>query len=50
MDCWEVADHAGHGRPYRLHRLLNTSVWDADEVRDWVRAYAVAELKDDDPV
>ncbi len=36
---WQLAAYAGHRTPDRFQRLLNSSVWDADEVRDDVREY-----------
>lgn len=43
---WTVAEQAGHSRPDRLQRLLNTSDWDADEVRDDLREFVVERLGD----
>ncbi|MFF2411456.1 IS701 family transposase [Streptomyces sp. NPDC058092] len=45
-NAWTVAERAGHDRPDRLQRLLNTCDWDADEVRDDVREFVVGRLGD----
>ena len=47
---WTVAEEAGHDSPDRIHRLLNTCDWDADEVLDDVRDYVVEHLADPDGV
>ncbi|WP_123628611.1 IS701 family transposase [Streptomyces sp. SAI-097] len=36
---WQLAEWAGHRTPDGFQRLLNSSVWDADALRDDVRAY-----------
>ncbi|MDQ0798062.1 SRSO17 transposase [Streptomyces sp. B1I3] len=43
---WTLAEEAGHAGPDRIHRLPNRIEWDADEVLDEVRAYAVEHLGD----
>lgn len=43
-NCWNLAEHAGATGPQAMQRLLRTARWDADEVRDDVRAYAVQHL------
>jgi hypothetical protein len=40
---WTLAEQAGHGHPGRLQSLLGSAVWDADELRDRLRDYAVYE-------
>ena len=45
-NCWTIAEHAGHETPHRLQHLLGRAVWDADGVRDGVRAYALEHLAD----
>jgi SRSO17 transposase len=45
-NCWQLAEHAGHGDPQAMQRLLRTAVWDADAVRDDVRAFVAARLGD----
>ncbi|MGV9351199.1 IS701 family transposase [Streptomyces spiralis] len=49
-NCWRLAEQAGHARPGPLQRLLRTARWEADEVRDEVRAYVVEHLGTDDGV
>jgi SRSO17 transposase len=39
--CWSLAEHAGHGDPQRMQRLLREAVWDADAVRDDTRAWLI---------
>ncbi|MEV7968376.1 transposase [Sphaerisporangium sp. NPDC088356] len=34
--CWSLAERAGHCDPQAMQRLLRTTVWDADAVRDGV--------------
>src|SRR5712664_4536134 len=36
---WQLAEHAGESRPDGMQRLLNSAVWDANLVRDDLRAY-----------
>ena len=43
-DCWWLAEQARHGDPQAMQRLLRTAVWDADEVRDDLRAFVAAQL------
>ncbi|WP_146063548.1 transposase, partial [Streptomyces sp. SM11] len=45
-NAWTVAERAGHDRPDRLQRLLNTCDWDADEVRNDVREFVMEHLGD----
>jgi SRSO17 transposase len=39
-NCWQLAEQAGHTRPGPMQRLLRYARWDADAVRDDLRAYA----------
>ncbi|MBQ0907064.1 IS701 family transposase, partial [Micromonospora sp. U21] len=48
--CWQLAEQAGHARPDAMQRLLSRAVWDADAVRDDVRAVVVARFGDPDAV
>jgi len=48
--CWQLAEQAGHARPDAMQRLLYRAVWDADAVRDDVRALVVERLGDPDAV
>jgi SRSO17 transposase len=36
---WQLAEHAREDRPDGMQRLLASAVWDADLVRDDLRAY-----------
>jgi SRSO17 transposase len=49
-NCWTLAELSGHSSPDRLQHLLARAVWDADGVRDDLRAYVVDHLGDDDAV
>ncbi len=46
-NCWQLAEQAGHRRPGPLQRLLRYACWDADAVRDELRAYAAEHLGTD---
>ncbi|WNM31122.1 transposase [Streptomyces sp. Li-HN-5-11] len=39
--CRQPAEQAGHARPEPMQRLLRHARWEADAVRDDIRAYAV---------
>jgi SRSO17 transposase len=41
---WQLAEHAGLERPYRLQSLLGRSSWQADRLRDLVRTEGLATL------
>jgi SRSO17 transposase len=43
---WQLAEHAGETTPDGMQRLLTTARWDADALRDDVRAYVVEHLGD----
>ncbi len=43
---WQVAEQAGEATPDGMQRLLATASWDADAVRDDLRAYVVEQLGD----
>jgi SRSO17 transposase len=47
-NCWTIAEHAGDGSPDGMQHLLRRAVWDADAVRDDVRAIAVEHLGSQD--
>jgi SRSO17 transposase len=47
---WLMAEHAGLERPYRMQSLLGRSRWDAEALRDQVRAYVVEALGEADGV
>ena len=44
---WTLAEQAGDRTPDAMQRLLNHADWDADAVRDDLRAYVVEHLGDD---
>src|SRR5687768_17418664 len=41
---WQLAEYAGHRTPDGFQRLLKSSVWNADAVRDDVRDYVAEKL------
>jgi len=43
---WHLAEYAGEARPDGMQRLLNSAAWDADLVRDDLRAYVLEQLGD----
>jgi hypothetical protein len=43
-NCRQPAEQAGRTRPWPMQRLLRHARWDADAVRDEVRAYAAEHL------
>jgi SRSO17 transposase len=45
-NSWQLAEHAGHGTPDRLQRLLGSAVWDETGVREDVRNWTVGFLAD----
>jgi SRSO17 transposase len=47
-NCWTIAEHAGDGSPDGMQHLLNRAVWDAEDVRDDIRAIAVEHLGAED--
>lgn len=47
---WWLAEQAGHARPDAMQRLLSAAVWDADAVRDDVRALVSERLGHPDGV
>jgi SRSO17 transposase len=49
-NSWTIAEAAGDGTPDGMQRLLNESRWDADAVRDDLRAYVAEHFADDDGV
>ena len=44
--CWTIAEHAGDATPDGMQHLLARAVWDADAVRNEVRALLVEHLGD----
>jgi SRSO17 transposase len=49
-NCWTIAEHAGDASPDCMQHLLRKAVWDADQVRDDVRAMAVEYLGRDEAI
>lgn len=49
-NCWTLAEHAGDCSPDGMQHLLSRAVWDADAVRDDIRAIAVEHLGSDDAI
>ncbi len=47
---WQLAEAVGERTPHGMQELLNRAVWNADAVRDDLRAYVVAHLGDPDAV
>ncbi len=47
---WLLAEQAGLDRPYRMQSLLGRSHWDAEALRDRMRAYVIEALGDADGV
>jgi SRSO17 transposase len=43
---WQLAEQAGEATPDGMQRLLATSQWDADRVRDDLRTYVLEHLAD----
>src|ERR1700694_5596629 len=43
---WQVAEAIGEEGPQGVQRLLNAAVWDAEAVRDDLRAYVIEHLSD----
>jgi hypothetical protein len=43
---WQMAEQAGHSRPWRMQMLLGRTKWDADALGDKVRDYVVEALGD----
>lgn len=46
-NCWTIAEWAGKASPHGMQHLLCRAAWDADAVRDDMREYVVAHLRDD---
>ena len=47
---WQLAEATGEATPHGMQELLNRAVWDADAVRDDLRAYVVEHLGDAEAV
>src|SRR5690348_5905578 len=44
---WQLAEALGEGGPQGMQRLLNAADWDAEAVRDDLRAYVLEHLGDE---
>ncbi len=49
-NCWTIAEHTGGASPDGLQHLLARAKWDADLVRDDLRAFVLEHLADDQAV
>jgi len=49
-NSWQIAEHAGHGSPYGLQRLLSWCQWEPDEIRDDLQEYVAERLGQPDGV
>jgi SRSO17 transposase len=49
-NSWQLAEAAGDKKPYGAQHLLGRAEWDADEVRDDLRAYVTEHLGDETAV
>lgn len=49
-NSWTLSERAGHGTPDPMQRLLSTTDWDPDALRDDLRSYVVKHLGADDGV
>jgi SRSO17 transposase len=47
---WQLAEWMGEASPYAVQHLLDRARWDADQVRDQIRSYALEELSSADAV
>src|SRR5438045_26917 len=43
-NAWQLAEQAGYQTPYAVQHLLGRARWDADAVRDDLRAYVLKHL------
>ena len=49
-NCWSIAEHAGDASPSGMQHLLGRARWDADGVRDDLRAFITGHLGHDGAV
>ncbi len=49
-NCWTLAEHVGDATPDGMQHLLHRAKWDADAIRDDIRAYVVEHLHDTEAV
>src|SRR5947209_1971127 len=45
-NSWQLAEEAGDQKPYGFQHLLGRAEWNADEVRDDLRAYVIEHFND----
>jgi SRSO17 transposase len=45
-NSWQLAEISGEATPYAFQHLLRRALWDADAVRDELRRYILAHLRD----
>jgi len=45
-NCWTIAEHVGDDSPGGMQHLMSRASWDADGVRDDLRAYVLERLGD----
>ncbi len=43
-NCWTIAEHAGDESPAGMQHLFSCASWDADQVRDDIRAFVEGHL------
>jgi SRSO17 transposase len=46
-NSWTISEFTGERRPTAIQRFINLTPWDADRLRDEVRAYAMEHFADD---
>ncbi|MGW2786619.1 IS701 family transposase [Streptomyces populi] len=49
-NCWTLAEHVGDATPDGMQHLLHRAKWDADAIRDDIRAYVGEHLHDTEAV
>ncbi|MBF6163152.1 transposase, partial [Nocardia cyriacigeorgica] len=49
-NCWTMADLSGHATPDTVQHLLSRATWEADEIRDDLRAMIIDALAEPDAV
>lgn len=50
VNCWTLAEHAGHDRPDRMQYLLERASWNTEAARAAVRGFVTGQLADDQAV
>ena len=50
VNCWTLAEAAGHGGPHRMQHLLSRAVWDQELMLDLAAGWAAARLGDGDGI